>query len=160
MVAMAALPVAVCVVAWIWVYAPLVTKVKSKTFQCVQMEDRAAQARRVAVSSWGAGRKLALIRENEISPALDEMTRKGKEAGVNFVSITPHLAVKPEGSSLRVLPVELETKSAYQSLGMFLGDLQEMDSAFLTIRHFEVKVDPSNPAQVVARIALHLYLSD
>ena len=114
----------------------------------------------MAAASWRAGRRLAFIQEDEISPVLDEVTRKGKEAGINFVSITPHPMEKPEGLPFRILPVELETKSTYKSLGIFLGDLQEMDSAFLTIKHFGVKVNPSNPAQVVAGVTLYLYLSN
>ena len=145
---------------WFLIYAPLIKKIKLNTSECLQIEEKASQARGMFTSPHGGQRKLALIHENEASQALDEITRKGKEAGISFVSITPHPVQNSPASELKVLPIELETKSPYKSLGIFLGDLQASQLIFPTIHHFNVKPEPSNPGLVVTRILLYVYLSD
>lgn len=154
-----ALPIAGCIAAWI-IYAPFIARLKSLSSECALLEKNALEARNVAASSWSAGGKPALIQESQISTALDEITRSGKEAGINFTSIAPHGVEKPEGSLLRILPVELETKSLYKPLGFFLGELQGMETVFITVKHIEIKTDLSTTTQVIAKIVLDLYLSN
>ena len=145
---------------WFFIYAPVVKKIKLKTLECVQAEEKASQAREIAASSRGGQRKLALIHENQASQALDEITRKGKETGVNFIAIIPRQVQDSAGSGLKVLPIELETKSPYKSLGIFLGEVQASESIFSTVYHFNVKPEPPNSGLVTARILLYVYLSD
>ncbi len=114
----------------------------------------------MALSSWGSPKRIPLIQENEISSLLDEITRKGKIRGINFVSIVPRAAEKPEGSLLRVLPLELEIKSSYKSVGIFLGQLQNVENGFLRLKNLQIEPDGSNPAHVSARVTLDVYLSN
>lgn len=157
---LAALVGLTCLSAWIFIYAPILKKIKFKTSECLQIEEKASQARGIATTSRGGQKRLTLVRENEASKALNEITLKGKEAGINFVSITPHPVQKSPGSELKILPIELETKSLYKAVGVFLGELQSSESIFSTVHHFEIKTEPSNPALISARILLYVYLAD
>ena len=142
----------------LFIYQPLVTKVGKKSLECVQWETQAGEARKLASSTWGE-KKLDLISENGISSVVDRITRKGKEKNVSFLSISPRPIEKREDSSLKILPVELETRSSYQALGIFLGELQELEHVFMTVRHFEVKTDTANPEAVTAEISLNVFLA-
>ena len=141
-----------------FVYQPLFAKVGKRSFECIQWETQAREARKSASSSWGE-KKLNLVSENDISAVTDKITRKGKDKNVSFLSISPHPIEKMEGSPLRILPIDLETRSSCQALGGFLGEVQEMESAFMTVRSLEAKADSSNPEAVRAHMTLHVYLA-
>ena len=152
--------VAVCAALWLLLYEPLLAKIKAKGVQCAQLEGQAREVRGVAVSSWRGPKKIRLTPENGISSVLDEVTRKGRGHQIDFISITPGPSEKPEGSPSRITPVALQTRSSYKALGIFLGQLGDMESAFLTVRRLEVRTDSSDSARVLSNITLYIHLSD
>lgn len=154
------LGVLVCFFIVMRVYNQLLSEINIKARTCTDLEAGAQAARQVALSSWGVLKIFPLIQENEISLVLDEITRKGKIRGINFVSIVPQPAKQKEGTLLRSLPLELETQSSYKSLGIFLGQLQEMKNGFLSLRSIRVTPNNTHPAHVSAAISLDVYLSN
>lgn len=156
----AGLGVVLCIFGLLRLYDPLLSEIKQKAKICTDLEVQAFAARQMALSSWGGIKKFMLIQENEISTVLDEMTRKGKIRGINFVSIVPQAAVKKEGVPLRTLPLELDVKSSYKSLGVFLGQLQEIENSFLSLRSLKITPDSSYRRHVSAHISLDVYLSN
>ena len=160
LIGIALLTAAVVLGSWLLVYSPLLAKVKSRSALCTDLESQAAQARNASLTLGKDGKRLVLISESEISTLLNEITGRGKDEGINFVSITPGIPEKPEGSLLKLVPLKLETKSDYKALGVFLGQLQEMGTAFVTVGSLEVGADPTNPGLVLGRVTLNIYLSD
>ncbi|GEM_PF-4819536 len=144
-------------------YAPLAGKLHQAALRCVALEKEAVVVRSAAVSLKGSGGTSSggrrLLSENEISSAIDELTKAGKAHRVRFSSLTPRDASTDTGSGYRTLPVEIEAESGYKELGIFLGDLENLPKGLVTVESFDLTPDSRNPSIFKTRLSLDLYLA-
>ena len=144
-------------------YAPLAGKLHQAALRCFALEKEALAVRSAAASLKNSGQKpagnRALLLENDISAALEDLTRAGKIHKVRFSSLTPREASADSGSGYRSLPVEIEAESGYQEMGIFLGDLENLPKGLVTVESFDLTPDSRNPALFKSRLSLNLYLA-
>ena len=140
-------------------YQPLLSKLRSQASACLTAETLAANAQRQALLFRGVGLEKALIPENEITAALNELTRRGRLLGIQFVSVTPGKIEDEAGKSYRLLPIETEIDSRYEKLAAFLGMLEVLEKGLVTVGSFTVVPDPEDPARVRTRAQLRLHLT-
>ncbi len=144
-------------------YAPLAGKLHQAALRCFALEKEAAAVRSAAASLKSSGAAASggrmLLSENEISSAIEELSRAGKMHKVRFSSITPREASADTRSGYRALPVEIEAESGYQELGIFLGDLENLPKGLVTVESFDLAPDSRNPSLFKSRLGLNLYLS-
>ena len=147
---------------YLFIYHPLLHSLKTQSSACRLVEDELTQARRMIASFKAGGKERVFIPEEEVSLAIDELTRVGKFEEISFISVTPRDSEKPEGPQpqpYKVLPLEMETESTYEALGRFLGSLGELKNSLITVENFNVTPSPEDPSRLRARLKVHLYVA-
>lgn len=98
-----------------------------------------------------------LIKEDEISVAIDEITKLGKDKGLNFVSIKPG-DMRDEGAKpYRIQPIDLELTAPPHKMAQFLGSLDELKSGIVRVESLDLK-SKENDAGIVGSATLEIYV--
>lgn len=133
---------------------------QTRQSEALALEAQLAKAREGIRLFKKGGPDKSLLPENEVSPALEEVTKLGNELGIAFLDVEPGKPEKLPDSPLRVLAVRVETESAYEALGRFLGKLDEALKNLVTIRSFEILPVTAGKPKVKSRLVLNLYLAE
>lgn len=144
----------------IFVYGPLLREVRLKAKECRKAEIEVDRARLAVNTLKKEANRSTFFSEKEISSAVDDLTRRGKERGINFVSITPGRVEENENVPFHLLPVQLQMESSFKSLGLFLGELDELPKGVMTVRELTILADDKDSAVIKARVNLDLHLRD
>ena len=143
---------------YIFLYGPLMSKLRTAYLECCAIEADADQARQSTVSVKKGDIKRGLIKEEEISFAIDELTKQGKLEGVNFISMTPG-EIEKSKAPYAILPIKIEAESSYEKLGTFLGTLDELERSLVTIRSFKITPTKENPSELRAELVVNMYIT-
>ena len=147
------------VIAVLAVYLPLLKQIR------VQAETARAREAEVLGIREGLERlkkevfKRHLIAEDEVSTAMEELTRQGNWKGMNFLSISSKPAEKIPDSRVRVLPIEMEAVSSYQALGEFLGLLDELEKSFVTVKSFEINAETKSLPKLNSKLNVQMHFT-
>lgn len=139
---------------------PLSGRVHLKEEELRVVEQKLEEGREMIKVAGRWGQAGTLLRKEEISLAMDEITKAGQSFDVSFVSISPREAEAVPGVPCRRLPIEIDVKSRYQDLGMFLGSLEKLKKSVVTVRQFVLSRDEIQPSSVNARVLVDIYLND
>lgn len=85
----------------------------------------------------------------DISLVIDELTKAGKDCGIDFISIDYQIseaetpaAVEEEGVMVELgyqkIPIEIELQSRYRNFGEYLRVLEELPNSLFTIKRFQI----------------------
>lgn len=140
-------------------YRPLLHKLNIQASVCRELEGSLDQARRLLVRSQTQAEERSFFKEEEVSPAIDELTRQGKLKGINFISITPKSMEKSKDARFQVVPLEIETESSYETLGRFLGVLEDLKTGLVTVASLNVTSQEEDASRLRARLILHMYVA-
>jgi Tfp pilus assembly protein PilO len=153
----AAIAAAIVFSLYIYLYAPLISETAKRYSECCELEKRAMRARESVERMRSAIVKRALIREEEVSAAIDEVTRAEKERGVNIISIVPKKAEYK--GEFKVMPVTVELEAGYEGTAAFLARLDELKRSIVTIESFHITHDEKVPEKCKTRLVVNLYLA-
>ena len=142
---------------YLFFYAPLMSQLKVLRFECRSVETEVSQVRNSTALFKARDTDKRLVPESEVSSTLEELTRQGNFSGINFSSVTPRSI---EESEHRILPIEMELESSYESLGKFLGLLDDLEGNLVKVRDFNVTPKSDNPGNLVTRLTINLYLAE
>lgn len=101
-----------------------------------------------------------LLKLQEVSRAISEMTNMGTALNINFLSTSPQTITKPEGSKYPVLPIRMDVQSEYKSLGLFLGSLENLKESIITVKSFDMTTNEAILPQVKAELVVEIYLQE
>jgi len=94
------------------------------------------------------------------SAILEELTKRGKQLNIDFISITPQqlqrdTTVAPD---CEVLPININMKATYRSLGEYLGQIENLQSSFATVSEFQVTKDERTYPKLVVNMRINTYI--
>lgn len=101
--------------------------------------------------------------KSSTSAILDELTKRGKELNVEFISITPQSEKVPpqvESAPLKykILPIEISMKATYRSIAEYFGALENLESSFATVGEFQIRKDEKIFPKLSARLIVYTYI--
>lgn len=137
-------------------YRPIGVKIRKASLEYKGIEAELLYARQAMASLKDIDIKRDFVTEREASLALDELTREGKSEKVNFVSITPG-RISEEGLFYKVIPIKMEISASYQSLGLFLGKLDDLKKSLVCLKELKIIPDPANPKQLKADMVVNMH---
>ena len=150
---------AIAVGTYFGIYGPLIKEVKTKYIECRSIEKEVVKCYDVIESVGRIAGERVLITEEDVSRAIDELTKHGKLNGINFISIKPKKMKKEKGSEYKILPVGVEIKSTYERLGTFLGSLDNLDKSLVKVKNFNITPDEKTPNKLITDLTMDIYLS-
>ena len=139
---------------YLFLYNPLIGKLKVAYLECENIEAEVLQAR----NSTAIGAKKGPIAEEDIALAIGELTREGRLKGIDFISMTSKKIGKKE-MLYKILPIELETESTYKEFGVLLGLLGDLEKSLITVRSFNMKSYKEAPAKLKTKLVVNMYIS-
>lgn len=142
---------------YLFFYVPLMSHLRVLGPQCRQIEAEVSKARNLIAAFKAQATDKVLIPESEVSATLEELTRQGNFSGITFSSITPRSI---EELDHRILPIEMELESSYESLGKFLGLLDDLEGGLVKVRDFNITPKSDDPGKLQTRLAINLYLAE
>lgn len=108
--------------------------------------------------------RIRLPAKSPTAAILDELTKRGKELSIEFISITPQegKAISPPQATpgalrYKMLPIEINMRAAYRNLGEYLGIVENLETGFATVGEFHVKKDEKAPPKLIVRLVVYAY---
>lgn len=99
------------------------------------------------------------------STILDELTKRGKELNIEFVTITPQLEKIPTATQTatsklkyKILPIEINMKATYRNLAEYLGILENLENGFTTVGGFQIRKDEKIFPKLNVKLVVHTYI--
>lgn len=159
MIAGAVAVAAVVLLVYLTLFAPLTQKLGIKHRECRACENDVIYARNTIKDAGRLYGDRALMTEKEVSVAIDELTKHGKDIGINFISMTPREIVHEKGAKYKTLPIEMEIEAEDQKFAEFLGSLDELKRALIKVKSFDIIPNPEDRKKLKAVLVVDMYLS-
>jgi hypothetical protein len=144
------------------IFIPLIRELKVKYAECRLCEGETVYARSlIGYASHldaSAGERV-LMSEKEAAEGLDEFTNHGRSLGVDFISIKPKEIIAKEETPYKILPIELEIKATDKQFVDFIGSIDALKKAIITVNSFDITPDRQNRTLLEAKIVINMYLS-
>lgn len=120
---------------------------------------------KTAVESLSEQMRKRLPTKSQTSAILEELTSRGKELGIEFVSITPLLdriaaqTAQATGWTLKfdIIPFEINMRATYKGFGEYLGVLENLESTFATTGEFQVRKEERIYPKLNIRLIVYTY---
>lgn len=143
---------------YLFLYGPLITRLKTAHLECKTLELDTLQAQSKTISLKTTDVRKGLLAEEDISLAIDELTRQGKLKDINFISMTPKEIKESEDFLFKILPIKTEIESTYKGIGRFLGSLEGLEKSLVVVRDFNITPDEGNPIMLKTKLTVDMYL--
>jgi len=144
------------------IFIPLIRELKVKYTECRLCEGQTVYARSLigyASHLDASSGERVLVSEKEAAEGLDEFTNHGKSLGINFISIKPKEIIVKEGVPYKILPIELEIEATDKQFVSFMGSIDELKKAIITVNSFDINPDRQNRTLLEAKMVINMYLS-
>lgn len=97
------------------------------------------------------------------SAILDELTKRGKELNIEFVSITPQSEKIPlETQALplkyKILPIEINMRATYRNFAECLSLLENLESSFASVGEFKIRKDENIFPKLSIKLVVYTYI--
>jgi len=143
---------------YLFLCSPLINKIKPARLQCISVENKLSQLRAAITAVKTEEAREITASEEDVAFAIDELTRRGKSIGINFISMTPR-QLEDRGGRHKVLPVEIEVGSTYEELGVFLGLLEELKESLITVSSFTIATDNKKPHKLKTKLVIKIHIA-
>jgi Tfp pilus assembly protein PilO len=137
---------------------PLFSKVSTLSGEVKALDSELSMLREALDKGKRIKRTAGFLSRNEVSRAIEEMTRIGAGMNINFLSTSPQTIHTPEGAQQPVLPIRMEIQSEYKDLGIFLGALEHFEKSVVTVREFTVERNEAILPKVDTVIVVEIHL--
>lgn len=161
-IAIVAGAVAAGLIVYILFFAPLARKLGMAYLECRSCESEVAEGRNLIEYARNIdksyGRRV-LLSEKDAAGAIEGLTEHGKALGINFISIKPRDIIIKEGLPYKILPIEMELEAADRQFVDFIGSIDELKKAIVTVDSFDIKPDKIDGKKLSAKVVIDVYLS-
>lgn len=162
-------------VLFVLVLSPTQKKIESKRKEWKEMEaqlaeSRAKQSAAYKIDKAGIEAEAALLRrklpaKRDTSAIIDELTRKGKALNIEFITIdpqeersaTPGPRQPAGGFRYSVLPIGIDMRASFRSIGEYLNEVDNLDSGFATIDNVQISKDDRIFPKLKVRMTVSTY---
>jgi len=141
------------------VYAPLLKEMGVKYSECRASEGRLADANELIKSVGNSCGVRVLMKESQISFAMDELAKHGKAMGVHFISIAPKSIEDVRGADYKILPVQMEVEASGENFSDFIGTLENQKKTVIKVESFNLVPEEKDRTRLKAKLVINMYIS-
>ena len=157
-IASAGATVFIALLFYLFLYNPLINRIKPVRLECASVENELAELRQAIAALETKEARQVTSSEEDVAFAIEELTRFGKSIGVNFISMTPG-QLEDRDNLHKVLPVELELGSTYKELGEFFALLEGLRESLVTVSSFTVVTDNKQPHRLKTKLIIDIHIA-
>jgi len=122
---------------------------------------------KAALENKAAALRRRLPCKSPTSAILEELTKKGKGLNIDFISISPQSAEPVRSgqdisgaSRCQVLPISINMRASYKSLGEYLSLLENLESSFAIVKEFQVTKDERTFPKLIVNMKVYTYVME
>ncbi|MDP2929660.1 MAG: type 4a pilus biogenesis protein PilO [Candidatus Omnitrophota bacterium] len=143
-------------------FLPRMKELRVKYLECRLCESQVIDARNQVQAAFKLDKERGarvLISEKEAAGGIDEFTEHGKALGIKFISIKPGSIISPEGAPYKILPIEMEIEAKDDQFVKFMGSIDELKKAVVTVKSFDITPDKEDNKILKIDMVIEIYLS-
>lgn len=142
----------------VFLYLPLAREIRKDSSEWRSLNQLLSAAGTYLSVFQGASSGKNLIREEGISSVIDRIAQEGRNNSLDFKSISQD-NIKDAAQNHRVLPVVIEIEGEYKQLGIFLGALENIKDALVSVEDFSIRGDERILPKISASLVLNIHLT-
>ncbi len=89
---------------------------------------------------------------------MEEIAALGNTHSIIFLLMASQEKSKSSYKKIHTLPIDLETQSTYQQLGLFMGGLNRLRRGIVLVDSFQIIQDMQEPGKVKTKMHMHICL--
>ena len=142
----------------IFAYGPLMIKLHNEANRLHKVQIELLNQRSAIAASENSYVKGTMIRRNEVFLAIAELTKKGRDLGLNFSSISPRELQDATQAGIWKLPISFTIESEYKNAGRFLAYVEEFPRGIVEIESLSIRPREDNLPKLSIELVLNLYV--
>ena len=157
---------------YLFLFRPLLGKIEKGRQEYTKIEADIFRSRAIIQSAKKIESKRTLLTEkhSDILQPINELSKREKLKGINFVSVCRKDEEKEKGRKkkgkkgrkkkgpYKILPIEMIIESTYEQAGIFFEELDNLDQGVVSIASFTIIPFQENPVQLKTVLVLDMYL--
>ena len=147
-----------CLVFIIFGHRPLIEKLKDASNRLQEAKTELSEQHRAIAALKKIDVKGKMIQQNEIPLAIDELTEKGREFGLQFSSISPSQLRETTQPGIWKLPVSFIIESEYKNLGQFLDYIETSPRNIAVAESLSINPKGENLSRLSVGLVVNLYV--
>lgn len=141
---------------FIFIYFPPLKKIRKMNSLWQSLEGQLKTAENLR-DFQKAGIHKRFVSQEELVLILDKITEAAKIRSLNLKSISQQEIKALDG--YRVLPVEMELDADYKQLGLFLGDLENLQDALAAVENLQISSEEKLLPRILCSLTLNIYIT-
>jgi len=139
-------------------HGPLMIKLRNAANRLRKVETELANQRSAIAASGNSDVKDQMMRQDEVPPAIAELTEKGRDLGLNFSSISPSQLQETTQAGIRKLPINFTIESEYKNAGQFLAYVEGFSRSIAEVESLSIRPRENNLPTLNVELVLDLYV--
>jgi Tfp pilus assembly protein PilO len=139
-------------------HGPLMIKLRNAANRLRKVETELSNQRSAIAASGNSDVKDQMMRQDEVPPAIAELTEKGRDLGLNFSSISPSQLQETTQASILKLPINFTIESEYKNVGQFLASVEGFSRSIAEVESLSIRPRENNLPTLNVELVLDLYV--
>ncbi len=123
-----------------------------------EVQTKLLNQRSAIAASDNSNLKGELIRQNDLSLAIAELTEKGRSLNLSFSSIAQQKLQETAQAGIRKLPISFTIESEYKTVGQFLAYIEDSSCGITEVESLSIRPREENPSKLSVELVLNLYV--
>ena len=145
-------------IALIFLYRPLLIRLRNAANRLHEVEAELLSQRAAISASEQSDVGGKIMSRNEVPLAIAELTKKGRELGLDFGSISPGELEKTTQARIRQLPISFTIESEYEDVGQFLAYVDKYPRSIAEVESLLMRARKKNLPELSVELLLNLYV--
>jgi Tfp pilus assembly protein PilO len=157
-IGLAAVSGVVLAAVYLFLYAPVLKDLKVRAHEAREIEEKTRIARADLKQLDRSKDHAVLIPASGIASAIEEITSRGKQQGLRFLSIEPGEPQPLKDTKHNFMSIRMMIECGYDTFGGFVGSLEDLDRNLVKVHSFQMTSNQKDISRPRAELILHLYL--
>ena len=142
----------------IFTYRPLVVKLHNAANKLHEVQTELLNQHNAIAASDNSNVKGELIRQDNLSLAIAELTEKGRSLGLRFSSIAQKQLQETTQAGIAKLPISFTIESEYKNAGQFMAYVEEFSRSIVEVESLSICPSENDSTKLSVKLVLNLYM--
>ena len=139
-------------------HGPLMIKLRNAANRLRKVETELSNQRSAIAASGNSDVKDQMMRQDEVPPAIAELTEKGRSLGLQFSSIAQQQLQETTQAGIQKLPISFAIESEYKNAGQFLAYVEEFSRGVAGVESLSICPSETDSTKLSVKLVLNLYV--
>ena len=142
----------------LFAYWPLISKLDNSASRLDEVQAELLNHRSAVAVLDNSNVEGELIRQDDISLAIAELTEKGRSLGLKFSSIAQLPLQETAQAGIAMLPISFTIGSEYKTAGQFLAHIEDSPCGITKVESLSIRPKEVDQSELSVELMLNLYV--